>query len=262
VDPEDFDDFMNKIRSMDEVTRLPNSFYYYNNYRHNRKYYLRKEDYLDNTNIEHIKFFKANYPKLRAYAKTANFACLFGIGGAAIAADLGIDYTDGCQIVAGFWETHYGLREYFDKQQQQAIEKGFVQTEDLGLCLLTPDANSDDGGIASASHRTSNNFGIQSYSFITHKANVWLCKKFAEEGLDAKVITEIHDCVYVEAHKKDLARATVLCEIAMTLPFRDEQPFLLESPAEVGRTMKGGYEIKGESEEEKLAKVEEWLKSN
>ena len=61
VDPEDFDDFMNKIRSMDEVTRLPNSFYYYNNYRHNRKYYLRKEDYLDIVSDKNLLYYQLVY---------------------------------------------------------------------------------------------------------------------------------------------------------------------------------------------------------
>jgi hypothetical protein len=61
VDPEDFDDFMNKIRSMDEITRLPNSFYYYNNYRHNRKYYLRKEDYLDIVSDKNLLYYQLVY---------------------------------------------------------------------------------------------------------------------------------------------------------------------------------------------------------
>jgi hypothetical protein len=53
-----------------------------------------------------------------------------------------------------------------------------------------------------------------------------------------------------------------LAEQAMTLPFRKNQEFLLDSPPEVGISMKGGYEIKGDSIEEKMQKVEDWLKEN
>ena len=227
-----------------------------------KKFMECKEDYLDNTNAEHIKLFKEKYPKLRHIAKTANFSCIFGIGGAGLASDLGITYDDGVQIVDGFWNTHSGLKEYFDSKANFAIENGYTYVEDLGLCLLTPDADADDKGLAGASARTSNNFNIQAYSFITHKANIWLNKKFAEEGLRAKVIVEIHDACYCEAHKDDLARVCVLTEMAMCMPFKDKQPYLLESPSELSKNMKGGFEVRGNSVEEKMQKVEDWLKEN
>ena len=227
-----------------------------------KKFMECTEDYLDNTNAEHIKLFKDKYPKLRHIAKTANFSCIFSISGGGLAADLGIPYDDGCAIVDGFWNTHYGLKEFFDSKAKFAVDNGYIFVEDLGLCLLTPDADSDDRGTAGASSRTSNNFCIQSYSFITHKAHMWLIKKFNEEGLRAKVICEIHDCVYVEAHKDDLARACILTEMAMCLPFKENQPYLLESPSELGRSLKGGFEIKAKEESVKIKMVEDWLKEN
>lgn len=220
------------------------------------------EDNLDSTNIEHIELIKSKYPKLRGIAKTINFSAIFGIGASALASDLGLTYKQGEELLEGFWNTHYGLRDYFERQAKHARENGFVRIEDLGFCLLTPDADSDDLGKASASARSSNNFTIQGYAYITHIANMWVNKKIAEEGLDIKVMTSVHDCLYLEAHKKDLARAAVLAEQAMTLPFRKNQEFLLDSPPEVGISMKGGYEIKGDSIEEKMQKVEDWLKEN
>ena len=220
------------------------------------------EDNLDSTNIEHIELIKSKYPKLRGIAKTINFSAIFGIGASALASDLGLSFKQGEELLEGFWSTHYGLRDYFERQAQHAKEKGYVVIEDLGFCLLTPDADNEDLGKASASARSSNNFTIQGYAYITHKANIWINKKIREENLDVKVITTIHDCIYLEAHKKDLARASVLAEQAMTLPFRKNQEFMLDSPPEIGRTMKGGFEIKGNSVEEKMQKVEEWLREN
>ena len=216
---------------------------------------------LDNTNPDDIAFFKDNYPKERKIAKQANFSCIFGIGGMGLAMDLGISREDGQEIVDGFWETHYGLKEFFNKAEQEAIEKGCVELFG-GLFLLTPDANHPDTGIKSQSLRSSNNAKIQSGSRVTHDANVWFANKAKEEGLDAYPILEIHDALYAVAHRKDLPRACILLEQAMCLPFMENQPYLLQSPVELGKSLKGGYEVRGKDEAEKIKFCEEWLKEH
>ena len=216
---------------------------------------------LDNTNAEDIAFFKDNYPKERKIAKQANFSCIFGIGGTGLAMDLGISREDGQEIVDGFWETHYGLKEFFNKAEQEAMEKGCVELFG-GLFLLTPDANHEDGGIKSQSMRSSNNAKIQSGSKVTHDANIWFANKAREEGIDALPILEIHDALYVMTHKKDLPRACILLEQAMCLPFRENQPYLLQSPVELGKSLKGGYEVRGKDEEEKINFCKDWLKEH
>ena len=48
----------------------------------------------------------------------------------------------------------------------------------------------------------------------------------------------------------------------MCNPFMENQPYLLQSPVELGKSLKGGYEVRGDTLEEKMEKCREWLKQN
>lgn len=215
---------------------------------------------LDNTNIDDINFFKDNYSKERKIAKQMNFSCIFGIGANGLANDLDISVHDGQMLVEGFWETHSGLKAYFDDKENFAKENGYVRLAE-GLCLLTPDANSEDRGLASQCIRSSNNATIQSHSSIAHRANMFVTSEARRLGLDMSPIIEIHDACYFQVRRKDLEEGVLLLEKGMCLPFMENQPYLLQSPCEISRNMKGGFEVKG-NEEEKREMIREWLKDN
>jgi DNA polymerase-1 len=215
---------------------------------------------LDNSKLEDIKYVKKNYPNLRHIAKTANFSCIFGISGMGLARDLGIPKTDGEAIVDGFWETHKQAKEFFDSRELKAKKEGYV---DLigGAKLLTPDANHSDIKIQSKSIKSSNNATIQSGSWITHRAMINICNIAYEKGWDLKPLTPWHDACYFQCHKDILFEASQVIQKEMERPFMENQIYNLEGLPELGKSLKGGCELKG-TLEEKLEIYNKFKKDN
>lgn len=197
---------------------------------------------LNNKDIKDIKYVKDNYPKLRHYAKTANFSCIFGISGRGLARDLGIPDEDGEAIVNGFWKTHKQAKEYFDKQEKKSMEDGYV---DLigGLKLFTPDSLSEDKSLKGKSFKSSNNATIQSSSWVTHRAMIDTFNIARENKWDIQPLTPWHDASYYQVHKKDLLNACCLIQQRMEKDFIPNQLYSLISKPEIGKTIKGGYEL-------------------
>jgi DNA polymerase I-like protein with 3'-5' exonuclease and polymerase domains len=197
---------------------------------------------LDNKKIEDIKYVKEKYPQLRHFAKTANFSCIFGISGKGLARDLGIKDGDGEAIVQGFWKTHSQAKDFFDRQELKAKQEGYV---DLigGAKLLTPDADDSDLSIKSKAIRSSNNATIQSGSFVTHRAMININNLARELNLDMLPVTPWHDCCYYAVHKKDLVEASRIIQVEMERPFMENQLYPLISKPDIGKSLKGGFEV-------------------
>ena len=197
---------------------------------------------LDNTKIEDIKYVKDNYPSLRTFAKISNFSCIFGISGRGLARDLGIADEDGEAIVSGFWETHKQAKAFFDAQEKKSMEEGYV---DLigGLKLLTPDSLSDDKSLKGKSFKSSNNATIQSSSWVTHRAMIDSFNIARANNWDIKPLTSWHDASYFQVHKSDLLNCCRLIQQKMEMPFMSEQLYPLIGKPEIGKTIKGGFEL-------------------
>ena len=122
------------------------------------------------------------------------------------------------------------------------LPKGYV---DLigGAKLLTPDADDSDLSIKSKAIRSSNNATIQSGSFVTHRAMININNLARELNLDMLPVTPWHDCCYYVVHKKDLVEASRIIQVEMERPFMENQLYPLISKPDIGKSLKGGFEV-------------------
>ena len=85
------------------------------------------------------------------------------------------------------------LREYIDRSVQQARERGFVTTLE-GRRRMLPDINSRNAVVRSFSERNAVNAPIQGTAAdIIKRAMVAIDRRFHDEGLQSKMILQVHD---------------------------------------------------------------------
>ncbi len=132
-------------------------------------------------------------PEQRRRAKTANFGILYGISAFGLAERLDIPRSEAKMLIDGYFATFAGVRDYIDRSVQQARERGFVTTLE-GRRRMLPDINSRNAVVRSFSERNAVNAPIQGTAAdIIKRAMVAIDRRFRDEGLQSKMILQVHD---------------------------------------------------------------------
>ena len=132
-------------------------------------------------------------PEQRRRAKTANFGILYGISAFGLAERLDIPRSEAKMLIDGYFATFPGVREYIDRSVQQARERGYVTTLE-GRRRMLPDINSRNAVVRSFSERNAVNAPIQGTAAdIIKRAMVAIDRRFRDEGLQSKMILQVHD---------------------------------------------------------------------
>ena len=132
-------------------------------------------------------------PEQRRRAKTANFGILYGISAFGLAERLDIPRSEAKMLIDGYFATFPGVRDYIDRSVQQARERGFVTTLE-GRRRMLPDINSRNAVVRSFSERNAVNAPIQGTAAdIIKRAMVAIDRRFRDEGLQSKMILQVHD---------------------------------------------------------------------
>ena len=132
-------------------------------------------------------------PDQRRKAKTANFGILYGISAFGLAERLGIPRSEAKALIDGYFETFTGVRDYIDRSVAQARERGYVTTLD-GRRRMLPDINSRNAVVRSFSERNAVNAPIQGTAAdIIKRAMIAIHRRFKQEGIQSKMILQVHD---------------------------------------------------------------------
>ena len=132
-------------------------------------------------------------PEQRRRAKTANFGILYGISAFGLAERLDIPRSEAKELIDGYFATFPGVRDYIDRCVQQARERGYVTTLE-GRRRMLPDINSRNAVVRSFSERNAVNAPIQGTAAdIIKRAMVAIDRRFRAEGLQSKMILQVHD---------------------------------------------------------------------
>jgi DNA polymerase-1 len=165
----------------------------------------------------------------RRQAKTVNFGILYGQGAFGLTRTTGFTLAEAENFIKAYFERLPGLKQYLDRTKKSAAERGYVESL-LGRRRyfpgLTQPANTREGAIARArAEREAINAPIQSTAADVIKlAMLRLPQAFAEAGLEAQLLLQVHDELVVECKTADVkAVATILCNVM-------ENAFTLDIP--------------------------------
>ncbi len=153
----------------------------------------------------------------RRKAKTANFGIIYGISAFGLRQRMGneISMGEAKEIIEGYFRSYPGVKEYIDKTIAEAKNNGYVQTI-FGRRRYLPDINSANATVRSLAERNAINAPLQgSAADIVKIAMARVAQRLRKEGLEAKMILQVHDELIVDCPKSESQRVKALLKEEM-----------------------------------------------
>ena len=130
---------------------------------------------------------------MRRTAKAVNFGILYGISSFGLSEDLGIDIRTAKEFIDNYLETYPGIKEYMDKEKQDAYKNGYVKTL-MNRKRVIEELQNKNYMVRSAGERIALNTPIQGTAAdILKKAMVEIYDEFKKQGLKSKMLIQVHD---------------------------------------------------------------------
>jgi DNA polymerase-1 len=152
----------------------------------------------------------------RERAKAVSYGLVYGMEAFGLSRRLGIPVSAAKEIMNRYFEGFPSLREYLDAIVKEIRLQGFSRTE-FGRVRPFPDLQTAVGAQRLAVERQAMNAGIQGLAAdIFKSALVRLDRQLTDEGLEARLILQVHDEVVVEAPPSEKERVGEIMIDALT----------------------------------------------
>lgn len=155
----------------------------------------------------------------RQQFKTINFGIMYGMGPKKLADSLKISEGDAKYLLQRYFETYQGVREWFNSVERTTKKNGYIKTI-IGRYRRLPDIWSKDNALYSRARRQAINSIIQgSAADILKVAMVKIYQAFKDAGLDAQILSQIHDELVVQCRERECEKAAEIMKDYMEHPF-------------------------------------------
>ena len=142
-------------------------------------------------------------PEMRRRAKTANFGIIYGISAWGLAERLRISRKEGKELIDGYFRLYPNVKKYMEDSIEAARKKEYVETI-MGRRRYLRDINSRNAVVRGMAERNAINAPIQgSAADIIKMAMILIHKRMKEEGLQSKMILQVHDELNFKCHKSE-----------------------------------------------------------
>lgn len=150
-------------------------------------------------------------PLMRSRAKAVNFGIVYGIGAFSLAKDIGVTRKEADAYIKGYLHHYAGIRSYLSEVVEKAREDGYCSTL-FGRRRYLPELTASNKMLQAFGERVAKNMPVQGTAAdIIKIAMIKVYKRLKDEGLDAKLIMQVHDELLVECEEniKDKVSAIV-----------------------------------------------------
>ena len=145
-------------------------------------------------------------PDQRRIAKTANFGIMYGISSFGLAQRLKIGRAEAKKIIEDYFANFPAISTYIEDTLTVARENGYVETI-FGRRRYLPDLTSKNGTVRALAERNAINAPIQGTSAdIIKLAMISVARRIKEEGLQSKMVLQIHDELVFDAVLSETGR--------------------------------------------------------
>jgi DNA polymerase-1 len=154
--------------------------------------------------------------EMRGRAKTANFGIIYGISAFGLSERLTIGRNEAKELIDGYFNSYPGVRIYMDESIRKARDLGYVTTM-FGRRRYTRDIQSRNQVVRGNAERNAINAPIQGAAAdIIKIAMVRIHQKLKNEGLEAKMILQVHDELIFEVlpEELDIVKEIVISEMS------------------------------------------------
>ena len=143
-------------------------------------------------------------PEQRRYAKTINFGLIYGMGQYGLAKSLGIDNLSAKNFIDRYFARYPGVADYMQRTKEQAAALGYVETL-FGRRLYLPDIRAANANARAGAERAAINAPMQgTASDLIKRAMIDVCHWLASDGLESKLIMQVHDELVLEVVESEL----------------------------------------------------------
>jgi len=160
-------------------------------------------------------------PMIRRQAKAINFGIIYGISGFGLANQLSIPQDQAAAYIRTYFERFPGIRAYMDRTKAEVHANGYV-TSLFGRRINIPDIRAKAAGMRQFAERAAINAPIQGAAAdIIRRAMVRMPAALAQEGLEARMLLQVHDELVFEAPASE---ADAVCALAKRVMERAAEP--------------------------------------
>lgn len=143
---------------------------------------------------------------MRRQAKAVNFGIVYGISDYGLSQNLGITRKAAAEFIEKYLESFPGVKEYMDDIVKEGKQQGYVATL-LKRRRYIPEITSRNFNLRSFAERTAMNTPIQgSAADIIKQAMIIMADRLEEEGLQARLLLQVHDELIFEAPKDEVEK--------------------------------------------------------
>lgn len=154
-------------------------------------------------------------PALRSGAKAVNFGIVYGIGAFSLAKDINVSVKEADNFIKSYLATFPKVKKYMENTINFGKEHGYVATM-FGRRRALPELASSNFNLRALGERMAMNTPIQGTAAdIIKLAMVRVYNALKAEGLQAKLILQVHDELIVEAPQGEQKRAAEILEHEM-----------------------------------------------
>ncbi len=137
-------------------------------------------------------------PQMRREAKVINFGVIYGMSPYGLTKELGVEPKVAADYIEEYFRRYQGVKSYIDETLMEAKKKGYVTTL-YNRRRYLPEINSSNRTARQFAERTAINTPIQGTAADLIKiAMIRIYRRIKEEGLQAKMIMQVHDELVLE----------------------------------------------------------------
>lgn len=154
-------------------------------------------------------------PAQRSSAKAVNFGIVYGISAFSLAQDIKVSPAEARAYIDAYMQKYHGVREYMDRVIAEAKERGYVETL-FGRRRPVPELKASNFNTRSFGERVARNMPIQGTAAdIIKLAMVNVRRRLCAEGMEARLILQVHDELIAECPEREAERVAALLEEEM-----------------------------------------------
>ncbi len=178
--------------------------------------------------------------EMRSRAKAVNFGIVYGIGAFSLSKDIGVSRKEAEDYINEYLRGFAGVDAYMKRVAEEAREQGYVETM-FGRRRYLPELKSSNFNMRAFGERVARNMPIQGAAAdIIKIAMIRVSKRLMQEGLQARMILQVHDELIVECPESEQEQVKKLLREEMEQAVNLAVPLVADACA--GKTW---YDAKG-----------------
>ena len=143
-------------------------------------------------------------PQLRSSAKAVNFGIVYGIGAFSLSKDIGVSVKEADAFIKNYLATFPGVAAYMENTIEAGRNQGYVTTL-FNRRRALPELSSKNFNIRALGERMAMNTPIQGTAADVIKlAMVKVWKRLRTEGLESRLILQVHDELILESPENEV----------------------------------------------------------